>query len=142
MNPADVVAEARSWIGTPFLHQGRVKGQGVDCKGHVAGVAVALGAVSESWCAKLDSRYPRVPKAVDSVLAILEGVMEYVDYAEPGDVLVMSFRSEAAHMGFMGEAYGQPTLIHALMGEGGKGVVEHRITERWKKRIVAAYRMH
>jgi cell wall-associated NlpC family hydrolase len=26
-----IVAEARSWIGTPYLHQGRVKGAGVDC---------------------------------------------------------------------------------------------------------------
>ena len=26
-----IVAEARSWIGTPYLHQGRVKGVGVDC---------------------------------------------------------------------------------------------------------------
>ena len=26
-----IIAEARSWIGTPYLHQGRVKGVGVDC---------------------------------------------------------------------------------------------------------------
>jgi cell wall-associated NlpC family hydrolase len=28
---AAVVAEARSWLGTPFHHQGRVKAAGVDC---------------------------------------------------------------------------------------------------------------
>ena len=28
---AAVIAEARSWIGTPYLHQGRVKGGGIDC---------------------------------------------------------------------------------------------------------------
>jgi len=26
-----IIVEARSWIGTPYLHQGRVKGGGVDC---------------------------------------------------------------------------------------------------------------
>lgn len=28
-----VVAEARSWKGTPYVHKGRVKGVGVDCGG-------------------------------------------------------------------------------------------------------------
>ncbi len=28
---AAIVSEARSWIGTPYLHQGRAKGAGVDC---------------------------------------------------------------------------------------------------------------
>lgn len=37
-----IIAEARSWIGTPFRHQGRRKGQGVDCLGLLAGVAAAL----------------------------------------------------------------------------------------------------
>lgn len=30
---ADVVAEARTWKGTPYQHKGRVKGVGVDCGG-------------------------------------------------------------------------------------------------------------
>lgn len=32
---AQVIAEARSWIGTPYHHKGRVKGVGVDCGGMV-----------------------------------------------------------------------------------------------------------
>lgn len=40
--PYRIVAEARSWIGTPFAHQGRKKGQGVDCLGLLIGVAAAL----------------------------------------------------------------------------------------------------
>ena len=28
-----VIAEARTWIGTPYQHKGRVKGVGVDCGG-------------------------------------------------------------------------------------------------------------
>ena len=35
----DVVRMARTWLGTPYHHQGRVKGAGVDCGGLVIGVA-------------------------------------------------------------------------------------------------------
>ena len=33
-----VVSEARSWIGTPYLHQASTKGVGCDCLGLVRGV--------------------------------------------------------------------------------------------------------
>src|SRR3954449_10860627 len=35
---AAVVAEARSWIGTRYRHQGSLKGVGCDCLGLVRGV--------------------------------------------------------------------------------------------------------
>ena len=33
-----ILAEARSWLGTPFHHKGRVKHVGVDCGGYIYGV--------------------------------------------------------------------------------------------------------
>jgi NlpC/P60 family putative phage cell wall peptidase len=39
---ADIVAEARSWIGTPYLHQASLKGVGCDCLGLVRGVWRAI----------------------------------------------------------------------------------------------------
>jgi NlpC/P60 family putative phage cell wall peptidase len=35
---AEIIAEARSWIGTPYAHQASVKGIGCDCLGLVRGV--------------------------------------------------------------------------------------------------------
>lgn len=35
---ADVVAVARAWIGTPYLHQASLRGVGCDCLGLVRGV--------------------------------------------------------------------------------------------------------
>lgn len=35
---AKIIAEARSWIGTPYHHQASVKGAGCDCLGLVRGV--------------------------------------------------------------------------------------------------------
>ncbi len=39
----EVVRVARTWLGTPYHHQGRVKGAGVDCAGLSVGVAKELG---------------------------------------------------------------------------------------------------
>jgi NlpC/P60 family putative phage cell wall peptidase len=39
---ADIVTEARSWIGTPYAHQASLKGVGCDCLGLVRGVWRAL----------------------------------------------------------------------------------------------------
>jgi NlpC/P60 family putative phage cell wall peptidase len=33
-----IIAEARSWIGTPYHHQAALKGVGCDCLGLVRGV--------------------------------------------------------------------------------------------------------
>lgn len=41
----DAVAEARAWLGTPFQHQGCLKGVACDCIGLVKGVGLALGLV-------------------------------------------------------------------------------------------------
>ena len=39
----EIVAEARSWLGTPWHYQASVKGVGTDCTGVVRGVGNALG---------------------------------------------------------------------------------------------------
>jgi cell wall-associated NlpC family hydrolase len=38
-----IVAEARTWIGTPYRHQASLKGVGCDCLGLVRGVPGAPG---------------------------------------------------------------------------------------------------
>jgi hypothetical protein len=43
VRPEALVAEARRWLGTPFRHQGRIRGEGVDCIGLVLEPARALG---------------------------------------------------------------------------------------------------
>jgi NlpC/P60 family putative phage cell wall peptidase len=42
ITPDLIVAEARSWIGTPYRHQASLKGVGCDCLGLVRGVWRAL----------------------------------------------------------------------------------------------------
>lgn len=38
MSRPDVVAAARGWIGTPYVHQASAKGAGTDCLGLLRGV--------------------------------------------------------------------------------------------------------
>jgi cell wall-associated NlpC family hydrolase len=42
MNATDIVAVARSWLGTPYHHQATLKGVGCDCLGLVRGVYADL----------------------------------------------------------------------------------------------------
>ncbi|NCO16648.1 MAG: peptidase, partial [Alphaproteobacteria bacterium] len=39
---ARIVAEARRWIGTPYVHQSSARGAGTDCLGLLRGVWRAL----------------------------------------------------------------------------------------------------
>ena len=42
-----VVAEARTWIGTPWIHMAAIKGAGVDCAMLLARVYIEVGLVAE-----------------------------------------------------------------------------------------------
>lgn len=42
-----IVAEARSWLGTPYHHRARVKGAGVDCAQILIAVFAAVGLIDD-----------------------------------------------------------------------------------------------
>ncbi|MFZ7338164.1 hypothetical protein ACLS0R_18210, partial [Comamonas jiangduensis] len=54
----DVVAAARRCIGTPYHHQARKPGIGLDCVGLVICVARQIGAVAPDWDVRGYSRVP------------------------------------------------------------------------------------
>lgn len=124
-----VLAEARSWLGTPFHHQGRLKGVGVDCIGLVVGVARALGMAATDR-----PGYARTPDG-ETLTAALDAQMRRIKAADAGDVLLLRIRRLPQHVGFLGEG---GTLIHAH--SGADKVVETPMTDRWWERVVAAYR--
>lgn len=134
---ADVVAEARTWIGTPYIHQHRAKRHGVDCVGLVVGVARDLGLVAPDFDI---TGYGPTPDG-KSMLAICDRHMQRIpmDTLKPGHVLVYQFRPELGpqHMGIVGDyLYGGLSLIQALGKADNKGeVVEWNIArprKGWK----------
>lgn len=140
-----IVAEARSWIGTRFHHQGRLKKSGldkggVDCIGLVLGVAHGVGisynGVSLRNFDKKD--YAKIPDGK----VLKEELCKYLKEinlweVESGDVLMFKFDKDPQHVGIVVKEAGNLNVIHCYMQ--AKQVVEHRLDECWKNRIVAAF---
>lgn len=128
---AAIVAEARTWLGTPFAHQGRVRGVGVDCGGLVLGVARNLGlAVAEPGAYGMSPD----PAIIERMLTRHCIALRRTELA-PGDVLWFSFAGEPRHVG-LASGIG---VIHAWAKPGR--VVEHRLDEVWLHRLRGVYRL-
>ncbi len=136
MKREDIVTEARSWIGTRFHHQGRLKGVGVDCAGLVVGVAEAVGINVHDYTDY--SRYPdgqMLEQVCDEQLTRIA-----LNEIQPGDVLLMRFETEPQHLAFVGDyEFGGLSIIHSYIQ--ARGVVESRLDEVWLNRVYAAYRL-
>jgi NlpC/P60 family putative phage cell wall peptidase len=90
---AAVVAEAESWLGTPYHHMARLKGVGCDCLTLLAAVYEAAGVVPAIEI----PFYPPDWHLHRGVERYMDGLLAYaheVDAPAPGDVAL--FRSAAA----------------------------------------------
>src|ERR1700682_1205564 len=65
---AQIVAEARSWLGTPFLHQNSMKAAGCDCIGLIRGVFREVGLKSAPEKLKQASCYSGYSSTPDGVM--------------------------------------------------------------------------
>jgi cell wall-associated NlpC family hydrolase len=127
---AQVVEEARRWIGTPFAHQGRNR-HGVDCIGLLVVVARELGLSQYDF-----GGYGRVPDGA-TILREAATQLEPVPIPErqPADIFVMRWTREPQHLGFISPR----GVIHAWARHGG--VVEVSLPDAWLRRFVACYRI-
>lgn len=141
MDPHAVIAEARTWLGTPFHHQASLKGVGCDCAGLIRGVGHACGILPgyrERW--RRHGNYGRLPNP-RRMEAALRAFMREVpkEQMRLADVLWMQWRRDLPmHLGIVAERDGRQTLIHALSDIGR--VVEHGLTVEWRARIHSVWR--
>jgi cell wall-associated NlpC family hydrolase len=134
---AQIVAEARSWLRTPYMHQARNKGVGVDCVGLLIGVARNAGLCEPD--ADLNG-YSRQPDG--QLLGLCDAYMTRIAVADiqAGDVIATHYGMDPCHLAFIGDHPQGLSMIHALCRADGRGlVVEHRLDETNRARIVAAY---
>lgn len=134
---AAIVAEARSWIGTPYRHQASLKGVGCDCLGLVRGVwRNCVGAEPErpppyapDW-AEATGRDTLMAAAARHLAPVAGAAFA------AGDVLVFRYRSDcvAKHVAI---ATGAATMIHA---HDGACVCEIAIAPWWRRRLAGAFR--
>lgn len=113
----EVISEARSWVGTKFYHQGRTKGEFVDCAGLIIGTAKNLGLSDFD-----ELHYGEIP-VPSRMEAILDEHLDRVPSGseQPGDIFWMKdirVGGRPRHVGFLSEAN---TIIHAdpHAGQGG-----------------------
>ena len=133
----DIVAVARTWIGTPYQHQASLRGVGCDCLGLIRGVwreligpePEPMRPYSQDWAEA---------GGEETLLAIGETHFETVSASawRDGDVLLFRFRDgvPAKHVAI---ASGPARIIHA---HERACVAEVAIIPFWRRRLVTAFR--
>ena len=138
-DPSAVLAIARAWAGTPYLHQSSVQGVGCDCLGLARGIWRALHG-DEPWEVPPYSRdwgeAGRREVLAEAARAALIEVS--LGDAGPGALILfcMAPGVPAKHCGLLGESVIRPTLIHAY---DRSGVVEEVFTPAWSRRAAFAF---
>ncbi len=137
MSAERVITIARSWIGTPYIHQASLKGVGCDCLGLLRGV----------W-RELHGSEPEMPLPYSADWAEASGRetmaeaagrhMQAIDIADfvAGDVILFRWREglPAKHCAI---ATSGGTMVHA---HDGAAVAEVAIGRWWRRHLVFAFR--
>lgn len=140
MTREQIVSAARAYLGTPYLHQGRVGGSngGIDCVGLGVCVAWDVGAKPRAWNI---TGYRRLPDGHSLMRHLRENMRDEVSEKEmqPGDMIVLAWDRFPHHVGILGDYHlGGLSLIHANNNTGR--VDEQRLVLSDKARFVAAFR--
>jgi len=130
----DIIAAARSCLGTPFQHQGRLKGIALDCAGMVVCVANEIGADYFD-----QQGYSRTPSGnlLAEALSAQPCLDSLANPAErlPGDLLLFRFGIEPQHIAILGY---DDLVIHSYEHVGI--CCEHLLDDKWARRIARVYR--
>ena len=135
----EIVTIARTWIGTPYVHQASAQGAGTDCLGLLRGIWRALYGLEPAAIPPYSADW--------SEAGGREELMAAPDYwlirkplndASAGDVLLfrMAKGAVAKHLGIAARLGDDPSFIHAYSGHG---VLESPLSAPWARKIVARY---
>lgn len=126
-----LLTAARSYIGTPFRHQGRLPGLGLDCAGLVVAAVKECGLNCDDVAGYGRSPYRGLLEKTLQAQKILQPIAD----PELGAILLFKIRHDPQHLALCaGE-----TIVHSYETIGR--VVEERLTPFWLDRLVACYRV-
>lgn len=133
---AEIIAEARCWIGTPYRHQASLKGVACDCLGLVRGVwravmgpePMAVPPYTPDW-AEASGR-ERMAEAASLHLIPVEA-----GEAQPGDILLFRWRPglPAKHCAILAST---DSMVHA---HDGAAVAEVTFAPFWRRRLAFTF---
>ena len=134
-----VVAIARQWVGTPYVHQAAARGQGADCLGLIRGIWAELYQVPLPAVPAYSSDWSE-PQGEERLwqAANLHLKAKPLDAVAVGDVLLFRIRRRALakHLGVQGRIGDRASVIHAY---SGIGVCESSLSRPWQNCIVARF---
>lgn len=142
-----LVAAARSWVGTPYRHQHKLKGVGVDCVGLIIGAGLEAGVLSitdEEWAPFAGySRTPNPSHMTRAIEAFMRPLMIRPMPAElppDGSVCWMGWRENLPmHLAILATLPdGRRSMIHAY--DRARKCVEHGFDQEWPTRVISWWR--
>ena len=123
-----VLAEARSWIGTPYVHQTSCKGFGTDCLGLVRGIWRKLYGCEPQATPDYSPDWNEV-SGEEQLLQAARQWFEPINLPDalPGDLLLFRWKGSAVvkHVGILTD---NNRFIHAYERSG---VVETTLAHHW-----------
>lgn len=132
-----VVAEVKSWLGTPYQHQASLKHIGCDCLGLLRGVWRHVNGNEPEMTPAYAPRWNDAAQT-DLLLAMADRNFDpndKNDLPKAGDILLFKYRMHlpARHVAI---AVSSNCFIHAYVG---KGVVENSFSAWWQRHLAAHY---
>jgi len=112
----ELIRQARSWIGTPYVYGGHTRKKGTDCS----------GMIMELFLSVYDLKLPR-SSAMQREFARPVAFKDMV----PGDLVFFSTGKNASRVNHVGLYIGDNRMIHA---SGSRGVMESNLGERYWQR--------
>lgn len=132
ISPQALIAEARTWVGVPFLHQGRSR-SGVDCAGFIVAMMRSAGELPVDF--RDVSNYARRPNGELLTLVSRHCVRTHKEV--PGLLVLIRWPrdDEPSHVALLTGA----TLIHCYQRQ--RAVVEHSFRGIWKRDSHSLWRL-
>lgn len=139
----EIIAEARTWVGTPYIHQHCLKGIAVDCVGLINGVGRALEVMDwseERWAPyRAYGRTPNPSRMRRGMETFLEQVGHGFADVKPGLIVWLQWRdSLPMHLGIVATFEDRLTVIHAY--NGVNKCVEHGFVDPWPDRVESVWK--
>ena len=112
---AAVIAEAKTWVGTPFAHRSMVKGAGVDCAQLVRLVFIATGVMPPSVDPGVYASQWHLHRDEERYLAWANYLAVEVPRPQPADVGIWKFGRVYSHAGIIID---DEHVLHAFADNG------------------------